>query len=265
MNLLIILILTTLFQYAVQAKTCRTARNWAFCQEKGFTEFPQDLSKNIVKLLLQGNSLKSDDTLDNRLRDFPKLIELNMNGNLLTSIPKNIPQKTGLLDLGGNEIISLKGNPLENLKLLRTLHLAGNNITSEQMDEIDLGKNPLTELTLDDNELSRLPGNLPRTLTRLTASRNGITTLKINGDLPNLQLLDLSFNLISNVDPGSFRFLPSLSNLCLGSNNLQEVPADIPVSLKKLHMSGNQIRYLYKSGNDVRSGVEDLLDLQVSL
>ena len=261
MKLYFILILTILS--LVESKKCRTSRNWAFCQERGLTEIPDNLSKNTVKLLLQGNSLKNSELMESRLRGFPNLIEINMNGNLLTAVPQNVPAKIEIADFGGNHIVSVSGSSLDKLKFLRVLHLAGNNITSEELDKINLSC-PLEELTLDDNELTRFPSNLPQTLTRLSAARNGITSLKVTGALGKLQMLDLSGNRIMSVVSGSFRHLSGLSNLCLDGNLLPDVPDDVPKGLKKLHLSGNEIRFLYESGNGRRGGMEDLGNLQVS-
>ena len=141
-----------------------------------------------------------------------------------------------------------------------------NNLTSEVFQKISFSPScPLEEVTLDDNMLTELPSNLPVTMKRLSATRNKIISVKFGqlSGLVNLQLLDLQGNRIRNIEPGSFRHLSGLSNLNLNNNQISELPPKMPPHLKKLHLSGNRIRFLYKSENPEHGGMENLNQLQV--
>ena len=70
----------------------------------------------------------------------------------------------------------------------------------------------MTELDVSNNQLTRLPDNLPRNLTRLVVSHNQLTSLPDN--LPrNLTSLDLMHNQLQELNVDLFRRLPRESRI----------------------------------------------------
>ncbi len=71
-------------------------------------------------------------------------------------------------------------------------------------------------------------------LVRIDLSHNEITKLPELGYLDKLRYLDLSHNLIENIDPVIFRFLFSLYSLDLSTNNISFIDKDAFLNLENL-------------------------------
>ncbi|KAK1573568.1 leucine rich repeat family protein [Colletotrichum navitas] len=109
-----------------------------------------------------------------------------------------------IFDLHGNKVSSLPP-VIENLSRLRILNLSENSF--EALPFTSLAKLPLTELMMKKNKLTG------------TLIQDGVETL------PNLQMLDISCNQLTRLVPsGSTIGLPSVHQLVLSMNRLQELP-----------------------------------------
>ncbi|KAK1976459.1 leucine rich repeat family protein [Colletotrichum cereale] len=109
-----------------------------------------------------------------------------------------------IFDLHGNNVSSLP-SVIENLSRLRVLNLSENSF--ESLPFASLSKLPLTELLMKKNKLTG------------TLIQDGVEALS------NLQMLDLSCNQLTRLVPsGSIIGLPSVHQLVLSMNRLQELP-----------------------------------------
>ncbi len=79
----------------------------------------------------------------------------------------------------------------------------------------------LVELYLDNNRMSTIPGKLP-TLKILSLRNNNITTIVNDLNLPNLEHLDLTHNLIQTVEPQQLEQFPQLTFINLAKNGLNK-------------------------------------------
>ncbi|KAI8509674.1 hypothetical protein Bbelb_121020 [Branchiostoma belcheri] len=107
----------------------------------------------------------------------------------LTSVPQDLPTTITWLDLGGNQITTIRlGN-------LTTLYLSNNKLTHLRSDMFT-GLGNLEDLDLDDR-------------------------------LGNLETLDLDDNDITDIQAGTFDHTPQLKNLALHYNKLTTLRSDI--------------------------------------
>ncbi|XP_077582883.1 opticin [Stigmatopora nigra] len=93
----------------------------------------------------------------------------------------------------------------------------------------------------DDTGLKEIPP-LPKDTSHFYGRFNSIRHIK-NTDFKNLnklQSIDLTGNLISEMDEDVFRTLPQLHDLLLAENNLQALP-ELPVTLKHIDLRKNRL------------------------
>ena len=230
-----------------------------------------NLSRNLLALL------RVTSTLNGTL---PALQELDLSGNHLQAIPRNISMfapNLEVLNLSHNGITSAWLDPsYRSLQSLEKLDLTGNplhQIASHHFDSLRHG--PLQVLRLADCALqfindSALVGL--DNLTSLSVSHNPInatilanafhgfsnetplafldlsslTVPRVTVDLlepfSKLQILDMSNCSIDSVDPEVFLFLPSLHTLELQDNRISDLQnLTILSRLKRLNLRNNQI------------------------
>lgn len=148
---------------------------------------------DLVKFAVRGRKILS------KLQKFPKIEGLNLEGNALQEIPKEIGELKQLkrLELSANKLTDLPGN-IEELKGLTYLSLNDNQLTTLPMEIIKLGK--LETLHLAGNKLANLP--------------EGIS------ELQNLQVLNLKNNQLTYL-PKSIIKLTNLKTLFLEKNSIK--------------------------------------------
>ncbi|UPK43902.1 leucine-rich repeat domain-containing protein [Paenibacillus pabuli] len=176
------------------------------------------------------------------------------------------------LRLYGNEIDDL--TPLAHLTQLREVDVRNNYITSIDAlaDLKDLGR-----LYISNNSISSI--EVVRGFTRLHtfhASGNQITSLSALADADDLQWLEISNNAITDLTPLADK--RKLKQLNVANNHVHtlDVLADLPNTLQKLNVAGNEISDLMTlkhmtrlqaldfSGNQVQhlAPLEDLVGLK---
>ncbi len=162
------------------------------------------------------------------------VVELDLDHNQLTSLPKNI--FNGLhnlreLYLFTNRLTSLPENIFNGLPKLQRLYLFNNQLNSLP-EKIFNNLHNLRKLWLDDNQLASLPekifNNLPK-LQMLELFNNQLTSLpeKIFNNLPNLLDLNLYRNRLTSLPEKIFNNLPNLRELWLYDNQLTSLPKNI--------------------------------------
>ncbi|XP_066271574.1 leucine-rich repeat transmembrane neuronal protein 3-like [Branchiostoma lanceolatum] len=92
-------------------------------------------------------------------------------------------------------------------------------------------------------DLTRIPQNLPTSISKLDLSDNQITSISLSGltRYRNLRQLYLPRNRIANIRSGAFSNLPKLTTLSLNNNRITNLQPDVYSNLTKLYLDSNQI------------------------
>ena len=176
------------------------------------------------------------------------------------------------LDLGGNwfsqhgDITDLKSGDFDGLTNLTELRLDDNQLSALPENIFDQLTN-LTVLNLSGNQLNALPDGLfdqLTNLTRLALSNNQLSALPENifDQLTNLTLLTLNSNQLSALPDGLFDQLTNLIRLYLNSNQLNALPDglfDQLTNLTLLNLFDNPLSALQESDFDHLTNLEVLL------
>ncbi|XP_053140619.1 nephrocan-like isoform X2 [Hemicordylus capensis] len=219
---------------------------------------------NLQSLTLDGNNMESVSgslqlpnlkylsMANNKLKSFPEnpfsslhnLLFLNLNGNLLTNAPLDLPKSLLSLKLGRNQLKVLAFGGMKqqaNLSKLSELCLSENQLSSVVGTQF---LSSLTTLELSGNKLQRIPLRLPATLQKLDCSNNLIETVKAQEfqDLKNLKHLFLDNNIVTTFEDGALQKCTILLNLALEQNRLPSVPLRLPHMLARLDLKGNRIK-----------------------
>uniref|UniRef100_A0A2H1VYE9 SFRICE_006339 n=1 Tax=Spodoptera frugiperda TaxID=7108 RepID=A0A2H1VYE9_SPOFR len=209
-----------------------------------------DVSKNgIFDLFLQKNDVEN----------LARLKRLNLNDNRIRSMTKDsFPANNSLelLDLSNNIIEVVEEESFLTCTNLRELNLAQNNITllfalpptlqiailkvntlfhwpkfPSGIKYIDLSYNRLSEL-YDENSVNF------DSLEVLNIGGNQIKELNIEKKLQSLYILDLSYNLITEIPKTiSTQFFPNLEELHLDGNPIEAVYFKNIIAVKSLYMN----------------------------
>lgn len=202
--------------------------------------YPCDEKKQNVSIIAECNS--------RRLQEVPQTVgkyvtELDLSDNFITHITNESFQ--GLQNLTK---INLNHNAnLQHLNKYPDIKQNGMNIT----DGAFINLQSLTELLLEDNQLSQIPVSLPRCLKELSLIQNKIILLtkKDTSGLRNLESLYLGWNCyfgnncneVFHIENGTFEKLTKLKVLSLSFNSLIHVPPKLPKSLTELYLSNTII------------------------
>ncbi|XP_043556532.1 toll-like receptor 7 [Chiloscyllium plagiosum] len=181
----------------------------------------------------------------------PALRSLYLDGNQLNGLPQGLPHTLTMLSLEANSIFVLTKANLSVMSNLEAIYLGQNCYyrnpcnTSYQIErDAFYGLSNLTILSLKDNNLTHVPGKLPRSLKQLLLYNNMIKEIndKDFAELPELETLDLSGNCprcynapfpcqpcqspsYIQIHANAFQTLNKLKTLRLQSNSLSTVPS----------------------------------------
>ncbi|XP_029980016.1 toll-like receptor 7 [Sphaeramia orbicularis] len=183
----------------------------------------------------------------------------------LKYVPLGIPSETTNLTLTINHIPTLNSTSFHGLDNLTEIdmrcncvpvkigpkdHVCVKSVTIEEHTFSSL-KN-LRALYLDGNQLDSIPEDLPSNLILLSLEVNHIYKLsKANlSGIRNIEILYLGQNCYFrnpcnnsyDIENGAFSQLINLTLLSLKSNNLSNIPHELPTSLKELYLYNNNIR-----------------------
>nr|5MX0_A Chain A, Fibromodulin [Homo sapiens]5MX0_B Chain B, Fibromodulin [Homo sapiens] len=154
-----------------------------------------------------------------------------------------VPSRMKYVYFQNNQITSIQEGVFDNATGLLWIALHGNQITSDKVGRKVFSKlRHLERLYLDHNNLTRMPGPLPRSLRELHLDHNQISRVPNNAleGLENLTALYLQHNEIQEVG-SSMRGLRSLILLDLSYNHLRKVPDGLPSALEQLYMEHNNV------------------------
>ncbi|NXD72612.1 ASPN protein, partial [Eolophus roseicapillus] len=161
----------------------------------------------------------------------------------LTSIPRNIPPDTRMIDLQNNKIKEVKENDLQGLTSLYALALNNNKITKIHPKAFQPTKK-LRRLYLSHNQLTEIPTNLPNTLAELRIHANKVKKIPKDAfkGMKSLHVLEMSANPLNNdgIEPGAFEGV-NIYHIRIAEAKLTSIPKGLPSSLLELHLDDNKI------------------------
>lgn len=154
-----------------------------------------------------------------------------------------VPSHIKYVYLQRNLITGIQDGVFDNATSLVWVVLHHNQLTSDK-----IGKNVFSKLKnlvwlfLDHNELTRVPSNLPKSITDLRLGHNRISKIPPNSfeGMVSLISLELQANAVEDVR-GVFKTLKSLSMLDMRKNKLRKIPDSLPERLQQLYLEFNNI------------------------
>ena len=170
------------------------------------------------------------------------------NASQLTTIPKDIPEKIGKLEIVGSKIDAIKDADLQRLTCLGTLDLSDNEIAIMDANSFK-NLQQLTMLNLSHNMISFIPSGFfsgQKILGRLFLNHNQLSVISADmfRGLVGLQLLNLQLNIISHVESDIFNFPhkdPQLQILLQG-NRISEISGSWIQRFTHVYLENNFIR-----------------------
>ena len=193
---------------------------------------PPDLEQ-LETLDLSNNQLRNVD-FSNATVNYPNLKKLHISQNDLKNLPNIVYSFQNLTDLEA-ERNSFQDSPndftkfskLENIDLFLNLY-----------NEIPLFPNSLVSLNMGFNKLSTLNISLEN-LRELRLPGNKIGIFSPESRFPNLRVLDLSMNLLPNLDFRISDVFPKLESFYLSFNFLETFPSSFPETIERIDLSNN--------------------------
>lgn len=163
-------------------------------------------------------------------------------GRNLQHVPY-VPSQIKYVYLQHNQINGIQDGVFDNATNLVWVVLHHNRLNFEK-----IGKNVFSKLRnldwlfLDHNELTRVPSNLPKSITHLRLGHNRISKIPASTleGMVNLTSLELHANAVEEVG-GVFKTLKSLTMLDMRKNKLRKIPEGLPERLQQLYLEFNNI------------------------
>ena len=189
-------------------------------------------------------------------------LEVYCNGTGITTIPMNIPKETTMLDLGDNKLKRIPKKALAELVNMDTLDLSGNRFYGDEIEPGALDLPKLTTVNMAENNLFRIPFNLPKNITTLYMNGNPITRLDPTGlaNYTSLVLLDFSYSQLTQIMPHAFDMLPELGSLSIAFTHMTNdaIPSDIFAKNQKLTYLGLRFNLLTSIIPNLPSSLQNL-------
>eukprot|EP00095_Tigriopus_kingsejongensis_P011072 maker-scaffold23_size669530-snap-gene-4.7 protein:Tk11072 transcript:maker-scaffold23_size669530-snap-gene-4.7-mRNA-1 annotation:"slit homolog 2" len=211
-----------------------------------------NLSRNAI-----ANHLLAADTFSG-LRN---LEVLDLSWNQITQIDRetfhsHLPRLRRLL-LEHNQIHSVDASSFGHQPLLQVLVLSHNKIESLAEDAFRGLEQNLTSLSLNHNELVKVPDSIFRLtpqLEDLSLDNNHLIEVPSSiGHLKRLKTLDLGENAITELQEGDFNAMESLYGLRLAGNRLTRIPSNFFANASQLHvlnLARNQLSQIEQKAFD---------------
>ncbi|XP_064610747.1 insulin-like growth factor-binding protein complex acid labile subunit [Liolophura sinensis] len=183
------------------------------------------------------------------------LNQLQLQDNLLSKVPKNLPQSLQKLYLDRNNIVTLHKSDFEGLKSLTELHLGYNTIVRLETQSF-VGLSNLKKLYLTGNKIATLPGLVFKPLQKLISlelNRNNLQQIPNESEvfsvMSSLTYLNLADNFCKSIPLNLFTGMTELLYLHLENNYLGSVIESD--SSGQLFRALPKLQELFLASNDI--------------
>lgn len=154
-----------------------------------------------------------------------------------------VPSHIEYVYFQNNQITSIPKAVFDDAPNLAWISMHTNKLRSDKIGENVFAKLPnLERLFLHNNNLSRVPQGLPRSLRDLHMNHNNISVVPVDSfrGMSNLTALYLQMNAIEDLG-NALEGLLSLTVLDLRGNRLKKIPENLPPKLSQLYLEYNRI------------------------
>lgn len=154
-----------------------------------------------------------------------------------------VPSHIKYVYLQHNQIAGIQDGVFDNATNLVWIVLFNNQLNSDKIGKNVFSKlKNLDRLFLDHNELTRVPSNLPKSISDLRLCHNKISKIMPSSfeGMTKLASLQLQANHLDDVE-GVFKGLKSLTMLDMRKNKLSKIPNNLPKGLQQLYLEFNNI------------------------
>lgn len=154
-----------------------------------------------------------------------------------------VPSHIKYVYLQRNQITGIQDGVFDNATSLAWVVLFQNQLNSDKIGKNVFSKlKNLDKLYLDHNDLTRMPPNLPKSITELRIGHNKISKIHSSAfeGMTNLTNLHLQANVLEEVG-SAFKGLKSLTMLDMRKNKLRKIPDTLPEMLQQLYLEFNNI------------------------
>ncbi|KAM7404910.1 hypothetical protein PAMP_012214 [Pampus punctatissimus] len=154
-----------------------------------------------------------------------------------------VPSHIKYVYLQHNQISGIQDGVFDNATSLVWVVLFHNQLNSDKIGKNVFSKlKNLDRLFLDHNELTRVPPNLPKSITNLRLGHNKISKILPESfeGMVNLTTLQLQANALEDVGD-VFKRLKSLTLLDMRKNKLRKIPDNLSEKLQQLYLEFNNI------------------------
>ncbi|XP_076012949.1 extracellular matrix protein 2 [Genypterus blacodes] len=174
------------------------------------------------------------------------LRRLYLDGNLLETVPSDLPSTLQELKISENRIRGINKSSFQDLKSLMILELEGNLLSEGNIDPMAFTHvTQLSYLRLGRNHLRTVPQGLPSTLLELYLENNLIEEISetVFNQTDSLNVVSLRHNRLdeTRIAPMAWINHRNLESVDLSHNDLHLVPSFLPRSLVHLVLVGNNI------------------------
>ncbi|KAM9860256.1 LOW QUALITY PROTEIN: extracellular matrix protein 2 [Aulostomus maculatus] len=199
---------------------------------------------NLEWINLKKNKLTSAG-IDATFKGLKMLSRLYLDGNLLESVPSNLPPTLQELKISENKLKGIQEDSFEDLRSLVTLELEGNLLSEGNVHQAFTPLTQLSYLRLGRNHFRTIPQGLPSSLLELHLENNLIEEISetVFNQTQSLNVVSLRHNRLdeTRIAPMAWINHRNLESIDLSHNDLYLVPSYLPKSLVHLVLVGNNI------------------------
>ncbi|XP_038551615.1 extracellular matrix protein 2 isoform X1 [Micropterus salmoides] len=201
---------------------------------------------NLEWINLKKNKLTSAGIDAKAFRGLKMLRRLYLDGNLLDTVPSDLPSTLQELKISENRLRGIHKNSFQGLHNLRILELEGNLLSEGNADPLAFAPlNQLSYLRLGRNHFRTVPQGLPKSLLELYLENNLIEEISeaVFNQTHSLNVVSLRHNKLdeTRIAPMAWINHRNLESIDLSHNHLYLVPSYLPRSLVHLVLVGNNI------------------------
>ncbi|XP_036067993.1 extracellular matrix protein 2 isoform X2 [Oryzias melastigma] len=201
---------------------------------------------NLEWINLRKNRLTSAGIDADAFKGLKMLRRLYLDGNLLESVPSDLPSTLQELKINENRLRAVDETSFQDMSSLMILELEGNLLSEGNVDPLAFA--PLSQLSylrLGKNHFRTVPQGLPKSLLELHLENNLIEEISatVFNQTTNLNVVSLRHNKLdeTRIAPMAWINLRNLESIDLSHNEFYLVPSFLPTSLVHLVLVGNKI------------------------